>query len=127
MRFLLDTHTVLWWLDAPTKLGKVGYGLIADPDNEVLISPVFPWEVALKINSGKMEPNVLVQDFLGVVRKNGFTSIEINPIHAIRSGLLPFHHRDPFDRLLAAQSLELVIPLISIDAIFDRYGVQRIW
>jgi PIN domain nuclease of toxin-antitoxin system len=61
------------------------------------------------------------------MRKQEFISIPIDPLHAIRSGLLPFHHRDPFDRLLAAQSLEMGIPLISIDAIFDRYGVERIW
>ena len=127
MKFLLDTHTVLWWLDSPEKLGKVGYDLIADPANELLISPVVPWEIALKANKYKTRPHALVTDFLHVVQEQGFTSILIDPLHAIRSGLLPFHHRDPFDRLLAAQSLELSIPLISIDAIFDHYGVERIW
>ena len=59
--------------------------------------------------------------------KGEFTYLAIHPLHAIRSGLLPLHHRDPFDRLLAAQSLELGVPLISADEIFDRYGVERIW
>jgi PIN domain nuclease of toxin-antitoxin system len=124
---LLDTHTVLWWLDSPAKLGKIGYGLIADPANELLISPVVPWEMALKANKYRNQPHALVTNFLHVVQEQGFTSIPIDPLHAIRSGLLPFHHRDPFDRLLAAQSLEMRVPLISIDAIFDRYGVERIW
>ncbi len=79
------------------------------------------------MNSGKMQPHKLATDFLRVVESERFTFIEVHPLHAIRSGLLPFHHRDPFDRLLAAQSLELGVPLISRDTIFDRYGVQRIW
>ncbi len=127
MKLLLDTHTTIWWLGAPEKLGKAGHRMIADPENEVLISAVIPWEIAIKMNSGKMPPHVLVTDFLRVLREEEFTFLQIHPLHAIRSGLLPFHHRDPFDRLLAAQALELAVPLISIDPIFDRYGVERIW
>lgn len=112
---------------APKKLGKIGYTMIADPANEVLISAIVPWEIAIKMNSGKMPPHVLVTDFLRVLREEEFTLLQIHPFHAIRSGLLPFHHRDPFDRLLAAQSLELGVPPTSIDAIFDRYGIERIW
>jgi PIN domain nuclease of toxin-antitoxin system len=74
-----------------------------------------------------MPPHVLVTDFLSVLGEEEFTLLQIHPLHAIRSGLLPLHHRDPFDRLMAAQSLELGVPLISADAIFDRYGVERIW
>lgn len=127
MRFLLDTHTILWWLDAPDKLGTIGYGLIADPGNELLVSPVVPSEIALKANKHRTALHPLVTDFQTVMAQQAFTAIPILPLEAIRSGLLPFHHRDPFDRLLAAQSLELGVPLISIDAVFDRYGVQRIW
>jgi len=101
--------------------------MIADPENEVPISAVVPWEIAINVNSGKMPPHVLITDFLGVVNGEEFTFLQIHPLHAIRSGLLPFHHRDPFDRLLAAQSLELGVRLISLDAIFDGYGVERIW
>jgi PIN domain nuclease of toxin-antitoxin system len=127
MKLLLDTHTTIWWLDAPQKLGKAGFRMIADPENEVLISAIVPWEIAIKMNSGKMPPHVLTTDFLRILHEEEFTFLQIHPLHAIRSGLLPFHHRDPFDRLLAAQSLELGVLLISIDAIFDRYGVERIW
>jgi len=74
-----------------------------------------------------MPPHVLVTDFSWFSARRAFTFLEIHPLHAIRSGMLPFHHRDPFDRLLAAQSLELGVPLTSIDTIFDRYGVERIW
>ena len=67
MRFLLDTHTVIWWLDSPGKLGKTGYSLIADPNNEVMISPVVPWEIAIKANKHKAIPHALVTDLLNVV------------------------------------------------------------
>ena len=127
MKVLLDTHTALWWLDSPAKLGKTGYNLIADPENDILISPVVPWEIAVKMNSGKLPPHELATNFLRVLWEENFSWMAIQPLHAIRSGLLPLHHRDPFDRLLAAQSLELNIPLISIDKVFDRYGVHRIW
>jgi PIN domain nuclease of toxin-antitoxin system len=127
MKLLLDTHTAIWWLDCPERLGRHGRQLIEDPANEVLISSIIPWEIAIKMNSRKMAPHVLATDFLRVLQEEEFTLLQIHPLHAIRSGLLPYHHRDPFDRLLAAQSMELNVPLISVDAIFDRYGVERIW
>jgi PIN domain nuclease of toxin-antitoxin system len=127
VKLLLDTHAAIWALDSPERLGRRGRQLIGDPANEVLISSIIPWEIAIKMNSGKIPPHVLVTDFLRVLHEEEFTFLQIHPLHAIRSGLLPFHHRDPFDRLLAAQSLELGVPLISVDAIFDRYGVERIW
>ena len=127
MKHLLDTHTAIWALDCPDQLGRQGRRLIEDPANEILISAIIPWEIAIKMNFGKMPPHLLATDFLRVLREEEFTILQIHPLHAIRSGLLPFHHRDPFDRLLAAQSLELGVPLISIDAVFDRYGVERIW
>jgi PIN domain nuclease of toxin-antitoxin system len=127
LKLLLDTHTAIWAVDSPDRLGRRGRQLIEDQANEILISAVVPWEIAIKMNSGKMPPHVLATDFLQVLHEEEFTSLEIDPLHAIRSGLLPFHHRDPFDRLLAAQSLELGVPLISVDTVFDHYGVHRIW
>jgi len=115
------------WFDSPQLLSDKAHELIADPENEVLISPVIPWEIALKANKHGQPLIKLVTDYISVVRRQGFTAVSIDPLHAIRSALLPFHHRDPFDRLLAAQSLELAAPLVSRDAIFDSYGVERIW
>ena len=127
MKLLLDTHTTLWTMDDPARLGRRGRQLIEDRSHEILISAVVPWEIALKMNRGKLAPHALVTNFLKVIQAQEFTFVQIHPLHAIRSALLPFHHRDPFDRLLAAQSLDLDVPLISNDAIFDRYGVERIW
>ncbi len=127
MKLLLDTHTTLWAIESPERLGQRGRRLIESHENEILISPVVPWEIALKANKYHQPLIDLVTDFHKVVQNQGFTAIRIDPLHAIRSALFPFHHRDPFDRLLAAQSLEMGAPLISIDSIFDRYGVTRIW
>ena len=73
MRFLLDTHTTLWWLDSPEKLGETGYRLIADPANDILISPVVPWELAIKANKGKIPLHPLVTDFLKVITMQQYT------------------------------------------------------
>lgn len=127
MRVLLDTHAMLWWLDSPQMLGSDAYAHIADAANEVIVSPIVPWEIALKANKHRQPLIALVTDFFAVIQRQGFTAIPIEPLQAIRSGLLPFHHRDPFDRLLAAQALELGVPLVSNDEVFDRYGVTRIW
>jgi PIN domain nuclease of toxin-antitoxin system len=127
VKLLLDTHTVLWALDSPGLLGKKALNLMSDLRNELLISPVVPWEIAIKANKHNHPPHALITNFHAVLQQERFTAISIDPLHAIRSGLLPFHHRDPFDRLLAAQSLELNVPVISRDAVFDRYGVQRLW
>ena len=107
---------------------------MSDLRNELLVSPIIPWEIAIKANKHRQTPHALITDFRAVLKQQGFTSIGIDPLHAIRSGLLPFHHRDPFDRLLASQSLALDIPIISRDAVFDQrdavfdqYGVKRVW
>jgi PIN domain nuclease of toxin-antitoxin system len=127
VKFLLDTHTVLWALDSPELLGKRALNLMLDLRNELLVSLVIPWKIAIKANKHRQTPHALITDFHSVLQQLSFVSIGIDPLHAIRSGLLPFYHRDPFDRLLAAQSLELDIPLISRDTVFDQYGVKRIW
>jgi hypothetical protein len=77
VRLLLDTHTTLWWLDSPEKLGKTGYSLIADPANDIPISPVVPWELAIKANKGKIPLHPLVTDFQKVIQKQEFISIQI--------------------------------------------------
>ena len=79
MKLLLDTHTAIWWLDAPEKLSRAAYEMIADPANRVLISPITPWEMAIKINSGKMTLHVLVSHFREVMSEAQFTLLPIDP------------------------------------------------
>jgi PIN domain nuclease of toxin-antitoxin system len=127
MTYLLDTHTFLWILNTPEILPAKIQSIYQDHSVALLISIVTPWEMAIKAASGKLDAAGILDDFDAVVTRGRFTVIDTSVRQAIRSGRLPFHHRDPFDRLLAAQALELRIPIVSRDRIFDLYGVQRIW
>lgn len=127
MNCLLDTHALLWALQEPEILPIRVQSTLADPSATVLISIVTPWEMAIKAALGKLDASDLLDDFDGVLMRGQYTLLETALRHVIQAGFLPPHHRDPFDRLLAAQALELRIPLISGDRIFDLYGVKRIW
>jgi PIN domain nuclease of toxin-antitoxin system len=127
MKFLLDTHTWLWWNVDLKKLSGRVRELISDPANELLLSVVTPWELAIKMNAGKLDVRRLLENFEARESAAGFTVLRPSAAQVIRSGLLPLHHKDPFDRLLAAQALDLDATFLSRDAIFDLYGVKRIW
>jgi PIN domain nuclease of toxin-antitoxin system len=127
MKYLLDTHTYLWYRTAPAALPGSVLTLLTDASHEMLISIATPWELAIKTGSGKLHVTSLLIDFDNRETAAGFVMTDITTTQAISSGLLPPHHRDPFDRILAAQALDLRIPLISRDSVFDLYGVQRIW
>lgn len=127
MDCLLDTHTYLWMRRQPNLLPKRIAALLANNTIEILISPVVPWELAIKASTGKLNTGGLLINFEQRERSAGFPVLEITVAQVIASGMLPRHHRDPFDRLLAAQALDLGIALLSKDTIFDRYGVHRIW
>jgi len=127
MNFLLDTHTFLWFLEEPERLPHEVHELIVGSDEPLALSIATPWELAIKADSGKMGSADILQNFELFARKCGCTILPLTVRHVIDSGLLPLHHKDPFDRLLAAQALELGLTLISCDAIFDEYGVTRLW
>jgi PIN domain nuclease of toxin-antitoxin system len=112
---------------APDLLSKRAVALLLDNSAEILISLITPWELAIKAGTGKLNPGGLLLNFEEREIASGFRIAEITIAQTIASGLLPRHHRDPFDRLLIAQSLDLRVPIISNDSTFDLYGVQRIW
>jgi len=127
MTYLLDTHTFLWLLRGPANLPCRVREIAEDRTATLAISIVTPWEIAFKVNLGKLEAVDILDQFERVVTLGGYTVLETTAAQAIRSGLLPRYHRDPFDRLIVAQALDLHIPVISRDNTFDRYGVKRIW
>jgi len=127
MTYLLDTHTFIWILNTPEVLPARVQNIVQDRSASLLISIATPWEIAIKVASGKLDAADILDDFEGVVARGRFTILETTVRQVIRAGTLPPHHRDPFDRLLAAQALDLRVPIVSRDEIFDRYGVQRIW
>jgi len=128
MIVLLDTHTFLWFIEGSERVSPVAQQLIEDPQTTRLVSIASLWEIAIKSSLGKLEltlslPEVVEQHIYG----NAMELYPITPQHLERLRQLPFHHRDPFDRLLAAQSLEAGTSLLSRDPYFDWYGVDRRW
>lgn len=126
MRLILDTHAFLWFVLKDSKLSPAAIALISDLSNEVLISPASYWEIAIKVSLGKYQIPGSFQ--IWIERQlliNSFETLPIQIAHAAKVAALPFHHRDPFDRLLIAQALTENIPIISVDNRFDQYSVER--
>ncbi len=127
MTYLLDTHTFLWFLESPSLLPLRTRELIENSALELAVSLVTPWEIAIKSATGKLDAEAILDDFDAIVERARLTLLVPTVAQVIRSGRLPAHHRDPFDRLLAAQAMEPGWTLLSKDAVFDAYGVRRLW
>lgn len=128
MRLLLDTHTLVWWLNGDRRLSRRGRRLIGDERNVVYVSAVSAWEITTKARLGKL-PRALdvAADVPGCVTSQGFTGLDVTLEHGQRAGALGGPHRDPFDRMLVAQAQAEDLPVVSNDPVFDEYGVRRIW
>jgi PIN domain nuclease of toxin-antitoxin system len=127
MTYLLDTHTFLWLLREPETLPDQVQRIARNRSETLALSLVTPWEMAIKVAIGKLDGAEILDHFERVVRLAGYSVLETTVRQVIDSGLLPLHHKDPFDRLLIAQAMDLRIPLLSADTDFDLYGVKRIW
>lgn len=128
MRLLLDTHAFLWWLFDDPQLSTTSRDCIADPGNEILVSAASAWEISTKYRLGKLPAvHELVRDMSAWVTQAGFRSLPVEIVHAIRAGNWPQAHRDPFDRMLAAQSEIEDLPLVSCDAMMSVFGVRTVW
>ena len=126
MRFLLDTHTFLWFVLNDPRLSQEALKLISDPKNDLLISPASYWEIAIKVSLGKYEIPGSFQSWMEAqISINNFEILPIRIAHTAKVATLSFHHRDPFDRLLVAQALSEQIPIISADGKLDLYSVER--
>ena len=128
MRVLLDTHVLLWAAFRKDLLSARARKLIEAPANEILVSAASAWEIAAKYRLGKLPlAQVLVEDFIPRVTAAGYVLLSISPEHALRAGRLPADHKDPFDRMLAAQAIHEDLPLLSNDERLDVFGVRREW
>lgn len=125
---LLDTQVFLWMHAAPQRLSGSAKSMLADPAQDVLFSAVSSWEIAIKHAFGRLDlpepPAVYVPSRIASA---GLTAIAIEHTHGLQAGALPLSHRDPFDRLLIAQSRGLGIPLMTSDLVFDQYDVPVVW
>jgi PIN domain nuclease of toxin-antitoxin system len=128
MHLLLDTHTLLWWLEENTALPGSARKLVANKNNNVLVSAASAWEIATKVRLGKLPIAIdLARDFSAYLERERFETLAISAEHGIRAGLLPGPHKDPFDRMLIAQALAENLVIVSNDVVFDGYGVKRAW
>ena len=124
MKLLLDTHALLWWLADDRQLGQRARELVADPGNDVLISMVSLWEIAVKTRIGKLEADI--RRITDAVQQDGFTRLDIGITHLLTLAGLPLHHRDPFDHLLIAQAITEDATFISEDRNAARYPVRTL-
>lgn len=128
MRLLLDTHSFLWYVLDDPRLSPTARQVIDDESSEILISPASFWEIAIKISLGKYSLTVPYATFWNSgIEGNGFRILPIDVRHTAALIDLPYHHRDPFDRLIIAQAMVENIPVLSGDTPLDAYPIQRIW
>jgi PIN domain nuclease of toxin-antitoxin system len=128
VKVLLDSCTLLWATLSPATLSQPAREIIGDPANVILVSAASAWEIAMKVRLGKLAgAENLERNFLEVMEAAGYTLVEIDTAAALRAGRMTAAHRDPFDRMLAAQAIALDIPILSLDAQLERLGTRRIW
>ena len=128
MRVLLDTHALLWWVADSGRLSPRARRIVADEANGVLVSAASAWEIATKYRLGKLPgAEAVALDIAGTIGDQGFEPLPVGVRDAERAGRLPGPHRDPFDRMLAAQALARDLGVVSVDEALDGYGVRRIW
>lgn len=128
MRLLLDTHALLWWFTDDERLSAAAREAIADESHEVFVSAASAWEMATKQRLGKLEgvPGA-VERFAELVAADGFLHLPVTYLHGLRAGGYEQDHRDPFDRMLAAQSELEALLLVSRDPAFDAFGSKTLW
>ncbi|MBA3872439.1 MAG: type II toxin-antitoxin system VapC family toxin [Anaerolineae bacterium] len=128
MKLLLDTHTFLWFISKSPKITLEARNQITDNPDQLFLSIVSLWEIAIKVSIGKL---TLQQPFETLfphqLRINGIKQLEVSVSHTALVSKLPFHHNDPFDRMLIAQAITENVAIISADKAFDAYGVDRLW
>ena len=124
---LLDTHTFIWFINGDKELSNTAKALVEADDSVNFISIASIWEIAIKISLGKLQLNTPFEEISRQIENNGFHLLPITFEHTLQLSKLPYHHRDPFDRMLVAQSIVNRLTLISKDGDFENYGIKLIW
>jgi PIN domain nuclease of toxin-antitoxin system len=128
MRVLLDTCTLIWAIHSTSTLSKIAKRVISDENNIVLVSAASALEIATKVRSGRLSIAAqLEQDFVEILRRVNYVQLPILIEDALRAGRMTSTHKDPFDRIIAAQAIGLDIPVISPDIQLDNFAIQRLW
>lgn len=127
MNLLIDTHALLWWFSSPARVPAAAQDELEDDANQVYVSAVVAWEMAIKTQLGKLDAGKLLPDLPRHLAERGFRKLAISMGHALRAGQLPLYHKDPFDRILIAQAQAHRFAIVSGDMLLDRYGIRRVW
>ena len=127
MKLLLDTHTFLWFLNGDAMLSEKARRLIEIAEYEKYISIATFWEIAIKHSLGKLQLDVPFDELKKESIKNGFRILPITFEDTARLNMLPFHHRDPFDRIILSQAIEKELTLVSRDTVFSLYNQSLVW
>jgi PIN domain nuclease of toxin-antitoxin system len=131
MRYLIDTHTFLWFNDGTSQISQIAKSLIENKENKIFISIASLWEISIKSALGKLYISNVFETVIDDVIQSEIVIIPINFAHLVKQNKLPFHHKDPFDRIIISQALVENIDIISKDEKFDDYlldcKITRIW
>lgn len=127
MRILFDTHTLIWHFEGNALLSRSAKAIIDAPENQLFISAVNVWEVATKVSLGKLQISSSVHEMINVYLRIGATLLSMTPEHAMAVQTLPWHHRDPFDRMLITQALQEKLTLLTHDEMIRQYDVTWAW
>ena len=128
MRTLLDTHAFLWWIADSGRLSDTARRAIENDADTIFVSAASAWEITTKHRIGKLaQAGAVALDVTGTIAGQGFEELAITVDDAARAGRLPGPHRDPFDRMLIAQAMARNLAIVSVDRMFDGYGVHRLW
>jgi len=128
VRVLLDTHSFLWLITDDDSLSELARSVFLNPDSTLFVSAVTGFEISVKFSLRKLRLSEPPREFIeNRLRNNALTALPVTMPHTYRLASLPFHHRDPFDRLLVAQALEEDMPILSADTVLSAYGIERLW
>jgi PIN domain nuclease of toxin-antitoxin system len=125
---LLDSMALVWWYKSPALLSKKAYTAIGNQTTAVLVSAATAWEIATKVRKGKLpEAQTLIDRYDAYLEEQNFQSLSVSALHARLGGSLASPHKDPFDRLIAAQAQAEAVPVVTCDPAFQMLGVRIFW
>ncbi|MBL7718352.1 MAG: type II toxin-antitoxin system VapC family toxin [Flavipsychrobacter sp.] len=127
MAYLLDTHTLLWALSGDEYLSGKARALIVNLDNECYVSIASLWEITIKHSLGSLDLKMSLLDFFAIVERTGFTELPLSKEHLTVLNDLPFHHRDPFDRVIISQGIHEGLTIITKDRMIATYDIKVVW
>ena len=127
MNFLLDTHTLIWFLEINPQLSSFAKTTIENDNHKIFVSIASLWEIAIKTQTGKLSLTKTLEEIILEAEKLQIEILLIEPLHVLSLQKLPLHHRDPFDRIIIAQAITEKLQLVSKDEQFDLYKVKRVW